>query len=277
MKVIYKILLVLAFSIGTVVALYALQDKPVKSGFNRGQIYTLTKLDSLELKFNYWYINRLDSHRIYLCNYKAGFNLFSCNYSLQDTFYRKLPAKDDSRVWLEELRKDALNKIAPTDSGFGADGYLIKDIAATRLIYTFYYRNSYVCLDTGLRVLYTGKLIDTNTVAKIEVSEYKENERSRMRVMAAPAVIVNKRGCIDSGWFYNHSGLAADNEKPEGFNRHEVLDVYSLTNHKYSHSIYLPRYKKQDLTDFVVRGNLMIALYGKVLVIYKLPALKSER
>ncbi|SMC66252.1 hypothetical protein [Pedobacter africanus] len=270
MRTRYKILLALVFSISAVASLYFMQDKPVKNGFNRGPVYRVKPLDSLELKYNYWYINRLDSNRIYFGNTIARLNLFSCGYNLQDTLYQRLPAPDDSREQLEWLRKEISEKIKPADRGFGMDGYVVKDIPAGRILYTYYYRNSFVGLDTALQLLYTGKLIDTNTVAKIEVTEYKESELCWARFMAAPAVVVNKRGYADSGWFYNHSGLAGDNELLEGFKAHEVLDVYRLDNRKYSHSIYLPKYKKQDLTNFAVRGNLIIALYGKYLLSFSI-------
>ncbi|WP_084241515.1 hypothetical protein [Pedobacter africanus] len=71
------------------------------------------------------------------------------------------------------------------------------------------------------------------------------------------------------------NGLVRD-ESQEDFNRHEVFDVYRLDTGGYSHSLYVPRHPKMQLTDFAVRGNLLIALFDRYLVTYKLSARKGE-
>lgn len=126
-----------------------------------------------------------------------------------------------------------------------------------------------------MQILRTVRMIDTNTVAKIKVEEYRDG-KTTVRTMAEPALAVNKRGYVSGNWYYNHSALAADNESPQVFNAHEVLDVYSLDNGKYSHSIYLPKYPGRKLTDFAVQGDLLIALYEKVLVTYLLKGEEVE-
>lgn len=124
MKVIYKILLVCVLGTGTVAGLYLFQPAPAKNGFMRGGIYTAQKLGSLELKFNHWYINELDSARIYLCNYKARLNGFSCSYKLSDSLYRKLPFADESRFGLQGLKKSLIYELDPKGDGFRSDGFV---------------------------------------------------------------------------------------------------------------------------------------------------------
>lgn len=268
MKVIYKILLVLALSIGTVAALYCMQEKPKKNGFNRGLVYTVEKLDSLELKYNYWYFAGLSDNRIYIGNYKAALALFSCGYNLQDSVYERLLYVDESKRKLEVLKKLILQKISPLGDNFSTDGFVSSNAAGGRMVYTHYYNNSFVCLDSALNVLYTAQTIDTNTVAKITIGEYK-SEGKRIRTLTKPAAGVNKRGYSNGDYFYNHAALPADNEKLSDFNKHEVLDVYLLDNGRYSYSIYLPKYKGEKLTDFVVRDEMIIALYGRYLITYR--------
>ncbi|MDR6783768.1 hypothetical protein ABIE26_002843 [Pedobacter africanus] len=275
MKTLYKILLVVALGVGLVTILYAMRDKPVKNGFNRGQIYSAQKLDALELKSNSWYINRLDSTRIVLSNYKAVLAMFSCRYDLQDSLYQKIPYDEEPKKFFEIIRQIVVKKIEPSGNSFSADGFMNINDHKERIIYTYYYRNSFACLDVNLKVLYRAKMIDTNSVAKIKLGEYQSGEQ-HIRTMAAPAKAVNKRGYSAEDWFYNHSALAADNEASSVFEKQEVLDVYRLDNGKYSHSIYLPKYPGRKLTDIAVHGNVLIALYEKVLVTYLLPALKSE-
>jgi hypothetical protein len=268
MKIIYKILLVLIISIGTVATLYCMQEKPKLNGFNRGLIYTAKKLDSLELKYNYWHINRLSDNRIYLGNYKALLVMFSCSYNMQDSVYERLLYIDERKPALELLKQLVLQQIDTAKNSFNTDGYLSYNTFLNRMIYTYYYRNEFVCLDSRMNILYTGKTIDTNTVAKIQLGEYRSGDK-KIRAMAKPGLVVNKRGYADEFWFYNHAALAADNEQPDVFKKYEVLDVYQLDNGRYSHSIYLPKHKGEKLTDFAVRGNLIVALYGKYLISYE--------
>jgi len=269
MKVIYKILLVVVLGVSIVTALYFTQEKPKKNGFKRGKIYTPAQLNELELKSSSWYINQLDSTRIVLGNYSAVLAMFSCGYNLQDSMYQKIRYNEEPKKLLELLKQTVVKKIDPKGNIFNVDGFMSINEPKEKVIYTYYYRNSFACLDANLKVLYKARLIDTNSTAKIKLGEY-QNGQQHIRTLAAPAKAVNKRGYSAGDWFYNHSALAADNERLAVFNKHEVLDVYRLDNGKYSHSIYLPSYRGEKLSDFAVHGNLIIALYGRYLVTYKL-------
>lgn len=276
MRTLYlTIALIFTLCIAVVTTLYLMQPAPVKNGFKRGKIYKPEKQKELKLLYDYWYITWRGENNIYFGNYVSKLNLFSCNYNLQDTIYQKLSFKDGSRLKLESLEKDVLRKIEPNGDGFNTDGFLCLDETTGCMVYTYYYRNSFVYLDKGFNVLLKARLIDTNSVAKIEIGSYQSNGKT-IRTLVKPGLMVNKRGFVDSKWLYNHSDLAGDNESINTFNAHEVIDVYRLADGKYSHSIYLWKHPKQKLTDFVVRNNLLIALYEKYLVTYKLPLLKGE-
>lgn len=154
-------------------------------------------------------------------------------------------------------------------SNFSIDGYMSYNKARSRIIFTYYYRNEFVCLDTNMKVMYTGKMIDTNTVAKITMAEI-EKDGQMVRTMAKPALTVNNKGYSDGNWYYNHSALTADNEDNSLFGSYETIDVYQLDNGKYSHSIYLPGHKGENMTGFAVKGKVLIALYGQYIVTYRL-------
>lgn len=270
MKVFYKILLVLGVSIGLVAALYFMQPGPKKNGFKRNAIKGMLLTAQTDLKYNYWYIDSLSEDSIYLGNYVAVLAAFSCDYDFRDSSYRRLPYPDSSRQKLEMLKQRVLKQINPGKDKFKTDGFLSRNEPAGRLVYTYYYRNAFVCLDTGMRVLYTARMIDTNSVAKIKTAVYRTNGK-KVRTMATPPVPVNKRGYIDGDYFYNQSALAADDEDLAGFMRPpSVIDVYRLSNGKYSHSIYLPWYGDGTLISFGVRGNRLVAVYGRDMVIYQL-------
>jgi hypothetical protein len=194
--------------------------------------------------------------------------LFSCNYNLQDTLYGKLRFADGSKLRLEALKAQIIKKLNPNEDPFKSDGFVNLEETTGRMVYTYYYRNAFAYLDTGLNLLYKGCLIDTNTIAKIALGAYKSGGNKTILTMTEPALVVNKKGYVDGDYFYNHAALAADNESPEDFNRHEVFDVYRLDSGKYQYSLYIPKYKGSMLTDFAVHGNVLIALYEKVLVTY---------
>ncbi|SDF60761.1 hypothetical protein [Chitinophaga filiformis] len=269
MKQLYITLtLLFTLSIAAVVALYLMQPAPVKNGFIRRPIYKAQQLQQLKLEFNHWYISRIDhNRRIYLGNYKARLSLFSCSYSLQDTTYQKLSFPDSSRLKLELLKSEMPKKIEPSSDNFSTDGFLCLDEATGHMVYTYYYRNVFVYLNRDLNTLFTGMLIDTNTVGKIKLGTYKANGKT-IRTMAQPALVINKRGFTDGKWYYNHAALAGDNELLNDFNKHEVIDVYRLSDSRYSHSIYLPKHPEKKLTDFIVRGDKLVALYENYLVTY---------
>ena len=265
MKITYKLLIAFGISVAVVAALYLLQEPPAKNGFNRGRATRPTLLNSIDLKFNSYFIKALNDKGILLSNYSTR-RLFSCGYDLkglqpvQNTFGND---KDINAYTLPagffKDRKD----------NFSVDGFSCYNKAAGRVIFTYYYRNQFICLDTNLKVLYTAKLIDTNSVAKIKVGEYEAGGKT-IRTMAKPALTVNKESCSDGDRYYNHSALTADNEANSVFNKEEVIDVYSLSNGKYSHSIYLPRYKGENMSGFAVHEGLLIALYERHLVSYRL-------
>ncbi|MDR6785244.1 hypothetical protein ABIE26_003943 [Pedobacter africanus] len=269
------LLLISVLSIGFVTALYLIRPKPVKNGFNRGHIYTAQKLNELELKFNSFYINKLSSTRIYLGNVRALLLQFSCGFDLTDSLYQRVAYDAETKQTLELLKQHIIKKTDPKGNSFSTDGFLSLNEANERMVYSYYYRNSFTCLDAKLNVLYTGKLIDTNSIAKIELGEYKAGNKT-IRTMAKPALIINKRGYTNGNCYYNHSALAADNEKYEVFKAHEVFDVYRLADGSYSHSVYLPKYKGEKLTDFALRGDILIALYNKHLLTYLLDRKEAQ-
>ncbi|SHN45504.1 hypothetical protein [Chitinophaga sp. CF418] len=155
------------------------------------------------------------------------------------------------------------------NSNFTIDGFMSFNREQGAILFTYYYRNQFLVLDTNMNLLYKGKTIDTNTVAKIEVGEYQSGGK-QIRTMSKPALRVNKSSYSNGNFIYIETALAADNEDLRVFNRHVVIDVYVLSNGKYSHSIYLPKYNGETLTDFAVKHDLLIALYERHLVTYQL-------
>lgn len=153
-------------------------------------------------------------------------------------------------------------------SDFSTDGFFSYNKTRNRLFYSFYYRNQFLCLDTNMNLLYEGKTIDTNHVAKIETVELKSSGRIE-KIFSKPPFYVNKRGFTDGSVLYINSALASDTEKPEDFNNYSVIDVYEAVNGKYHHSFKLPNQFGKKLNDFAIYRKHIVALYDQYLVAYQ--------
>lgn len=145
------------------------------------------------------------------------------------------------------------------DGVFSTDGMLSFSAGSQYLVYTYFYRNQFICLDTNLNVVYKARTIDTTTLAKIELVKIL----SRNAVtFSKPPILVNKISCINGQWILIRSMLRANNENKAQFDRCSVIDVYSLSDGKYHFSFYLPDLKGRKVTEFRVFNHMLIALYG---------------
>jgi len=153
------------------------------------------------------------------------------------------------------------------DGYFCTDGQFRYDELNKKLIYMFYYRGEFLCLDTNLKVSYKAKTIDTVKVARI----FLQNKAGGMTVHSAPPRLVNKSACVNGDKVYILSNLKADNESDENFNRSEVIDVYNLRNGRYSYSFYIPLLRKHKLYDFSINNNILVATYKDAIGVYSIP------
>lgn len=152
------------------------------------------------------------------------------------------------------------------DGYFCTDGQFRYDRDSKRLVYMFYYRGEFICLDTNLSVLYHAKTIDTVRHADIHLKTVK-----RRITQSSVHKIVNKRISISNNKLYLNSALKADNESETAFKNNQVIDVYDLNSGQYSGSFYLPKFNKKILTEFKVYNQKIIALYQNTLVVFTIP------
>lgn len=161
--------------------------------------------------------------------------------------------------------------IPQIDGSFSTDGMLRYDQKNGLLVYVYYYRNQYLCMDTSLHLLFKANTIDTNRYAKIKLAKI---ESDHIIKLAEPPLMVNHRCFVSDYYLFINSSLRADNEKVEDFKKASVIDVYNLRTKKYEHSLYLNEIKKNKLSSFWVNGDELIALSGSELYLYHL-ALKD--
>jgi hypothetical protein len=153
------------------------------------------------------------------------------------------------------------------DGIFCTDGILIKDPGLSKIVYVYYYRNQFICMDTNLNLLYRGKTIDTVSYAHISVATIASG---RQTVLSSPPLMVNKQSSANEDWLFVHSALRADNETQAVMDAVSIIDVYSLKDGKYYLSFYLPDFRGKKIRDFKVFGNTLVALYDHYIYTYHL-------
>jgi len=142
---------------------------------------------------------------------------------------------------------------------FSTDGMLLKVPGANKLIYTYYYRNEFICMDTSLKILYRGNTIDTNTTAKINV-QYIASKKEY--TLSSIPKIVNKQTAVSKTRLFVLGGLKADNETDQLFEQSADIDVYQLSNGRYEFTLSIPRkFSGKRLNDFFVDGQQLLAVY----------------
>jgi hypothetical protein len=154
------------------------------------------------------------------------------------------------------------------DGLFCTDGVLLFDGRYNRVLYTYYYRNQFICSDTSLNLQYRGRTIDTTAYAKIKVSKI---ESSGMTTLASPPAIVNRAAFAHDGMLFINSNLSGDNESIDSFRSSDVIDVYDTSTGVYRLSFYVSRKKSQRIRAFAVHSNELFVLRGKMVEIYKMP------
>ncbi len=165
------------------------------------------------------------------------------------------------------LGRNAITK--QVDGIFCTDGTLDYDQQSGKLIYLYHYRNEFITLDTNLNVLYTAHTLDTNTTAKIQVANIAPGDSK----FSAPPTYVNNSARIAGNRIYVLSALLADNEDKQIRQHNDIIDVFSLDNGAYLHTLYIPLKGKERITDFMVKGNQLFALHDRTLNTY---AIKTD-
>lgn len=153
------------------------------------------------------------------------------------------------------------------DGLFDSDGALHFDPVLGKIVFLYHYRNQFIVTDTKLSLLYRGKTIDTNTVAKIQVAELKERAQKKL---ATPPLLVNMASAVYRNLLFIRSGLKSRNEPLDLWKAASVIDVYDLQNGHYVASFYVYDIGNEKLQSFVVEGRYLYGIIGKQLVKYKL-------
>lgn len=171
----------------------------------------------------------------------------------------KFPSSMERKSGLLEKQIDGL---------FCTDGMLHYNRQNNQIIYVYFYRNQFLCMDTSLNLRYRGNSIDPIKKARIKVARLKEDGST---TLASPPYLVNKRSHTWGEWLFIYSNIKAKNEEWDFFKETSAIDVYSLNTGSYSYSFYIPEFRGYKVKEFKVFDSTLVAIQGHYLVTYTLP------
>ncbi|SFC72592.1 MauE/DoxX family redox-associated membrane protein [Flavobacterium phragmitis] len=160
------------------------------------------------------------------------------------------------------------------DGIFDTDGTLLFDEKANRTVYTYYYRNQYIVIDSNGNLEYSANTIDTTTKAKIKVAHLKNNTQ---RKLSAPALTVNAYTAVCENLLFVNSKVSGRFESDKLWEQSFIIDVYDLNTKSYLMSFSIYKIDNKKMSSFFVTSDYLYAIMGTNLGIYRLrDLLKNE-
>lgn len=163
-----------------------------------------------------------------------------------------------------ELKPDNLE--SQMDSFYSTMGMLRYSKELRQLVYTYFYRNEYLCMDTNLNLLNRANTIDPVSRAQIKPVELNEGKYT----LASPPAVVNNYSQVHGKWLFVHSNLMAANEDKEEFDSASVIDVYNISTKQYCGSFYIPDRENLSMKTFKVFDKRLVAIFDNYIVAYSL-------
>jgi uncharacterized membrane protein YphA (DoxX/SURF4 family) len=155
-----------------------------------------------------------------------------------------------------------------TDGIFDTDGMLIYNAQLDKLIYNYYYRNTFVVADAkNLQSNFQGKTIDTVSWAKIKIAK---EDSSRVHSMIGQPPIIQKWNSTWGKYLFVSSERLGKYESKEALKNAAIVDVYNLRDRSYEFSFYLYNHEKEKVIKFKVCGDLLVGLTNHYVVLYRL-------
>jgi len=234
-------------------------------------VYIFTQNSKLVIKYNLVSkqimknnLNEMFSKGLPILN--NSFILRTMDSTKSDQVFKKIVIGNDTH---SKVANDILEKVG--DGGFSTDGMLYYDKHSKNLCYTFFYRNGFIAMDSDLNLLYRARTIDTITIPQLYGKKIVSKSKVSFTYSGTPTFI-NLRGSVNNSRLFLRSALKADNEDATRFLQNSVLDVYDTKNGNYRGSFYLPTYGNKKAAEFKVLDGLLVAIYDKTILVYKLKA-----
>ena len=153
------------------------------------------------------------------------------------------------------------------DGVIGMDGTLLWNERHQQFMYVYRYRNTFEAIDKTLNHLYTGRTIDTIGKAILGLAHYN---KTNQYALGAKSVVVNKLSATDGDYLFIESERLGKFDNEDSMGTTDIIDVYNIVDQTYAFSFRLYHDKGKQLKGFKVYGELLVAIFGDTLIIYKL-------
>lgn len=158
---------------------------------------------------------------------------------------------------------------ASRDAGFGTDGVLVRDLLHNQVLYSYYYLNQLVVLDSDLQentLLPTiEKMPDTLEIATLSAhGETVLSNRTPFQDLHGVVAVHHGKVLLQS--------LAGAPAFDRAFmQQHIMIDVYDLAGRRYSNTLLVPRGWTEPLHQIAVLDDRLVLLYDRQVAFYRLP------
>lgn len=152
------------------------------------------------------------------------------------------------------------------DGVFDTDGKLLYDRETRGLVYSYFYRNEFLVMDSKLQLLRTLHTIDTVTKALVK-SAYLADGRHKL---VAPPLMVNKNMEVYNNILFVESNLKGKFESDKIWDNASVVDIYSTKEQSYLGSFFIEHRGKIKLSQMLLTDKYLFVLSGREMLRYRL-------
>lgn len=174
--------------------------------------------------------------------------------------YNKRDTIDTVRLNTELLGQETFGRIA-------TDGTLMYNSKFQKFIYLYYYKNEYKIISKKLSQEDVGKTIDTISTPILDIAQH---HTKRETTVGGKTVLVNLQSTTSGNYLYIQSNRLGKFEDDRILNTASIIDVYDLRDYTYAFSFYLFHQRDETLTEFQVIKDLLVAIVGDKLWLYRL-------
>lgn len=164
-----------------------------------------------------------------------------------------------------ELNSNLLEK--QIDGIFDTDGMLLYNESIDQLVYTYYYRNQFLLIDSKLQSHTKHHTIDQTVKAQLKTANLSKRN---VTVLAEKPLTVNKNTATYDDYVFVQSGIMGNYEPQDMWSTASIIDVYSIEYESYLFSFYIPHQNNQAMNSFWVKEDKLVTINGHYLTIYQL-------
>lgn len=153
-----------------------------------------------------------------------------------------------------------------SNGDFDTDGILCYDKSRNKIVYTYHYRNSYLVIDSLLKLEAIRNTIDTTSQAQLVV---RTIDKGLKRILIS-SLMVNATAFAQDGLLYVLSMIKGLYEPDRTWAQTETIDVYDLSSGNYRTSFYVYNSPDESVSRFFVLEDNFYGFVGSKLVRYNL-------